>query len=102
LPFSPTNQVTRNPKGYTVGRREFTTPPDETMQQGAAPGSSSLYYSHSDIVSEAPPGALVLGVDERCPNHAMAIGAHILTVQVREEGEETTPGCSRVQAPDGR
>lgn len=128
-----------NPKGLTVGRREFesTSPSSTSTSDGVAASSpSSLYYYHADIVAEAPPGArereragerrvggwllgwpirvganafakelrrkkspfdciyteiplscragaIIVGVDERCPNHGMRIGDHILTVQVR-------------------
>ena len=59
-------QVIPNPKGLTVGRREFestspssssTTTSTSTSSDGAAASSpSSLYYYHADIVAEAPPG----------------------------------------------
>lgn len=79
--------MVRNPKGLTVGRRDFVQQSTGAPVTGepAAAASSSLYYYHGDIVETPPPGARVLGVDERCSNHGMAIGTNTLTVQGHPE-----------------
>jgi GMP synthase-like glutamine amidotransferase len=44
-----------------------------------------LYASHCEQVTRLPPGAVLLGGDEFCPNAAFTVGRHILTTEYHPE-----------------
>jgi GMP synthase-like glutamine amidotransferase len=84
LQLGPT-QVIRNPAGLSYGLRAFTVTPEGRDRLAHENPALSLFYHHADIVSTLPAGARLLGEDERCPVHGMAIEGHILTVQGHPE-----------------
>lgn len=83
--------MVRNPKGLTIGRREFTLQSGAPVAGTPAAATSCLHFCHKDIVETPPPDARVLGVDERCSNHGMAIGTTTLTVQGHPEFDRHAP-----------
>ncbi len=77
-------EVSANPFGWSVGsevmefvRREWWTP---------EPGRSlRLYSAYEEQVTRLPPGARVVGTNDRCPIAAAAVGESIFTTQYSPE-----------------
>ena len=76
--------VSANPFGWSVGaevtefvRRESWTPaPHDTLR---------LYSAHEEMVTAIPTGARILGISDRVPTAAVAVGDHIFSTQYHPE-----------------
>ncbi len=81
-------EVTKSPKGWAVGIRDFQIIQKQPWMSPAPPNLSSklsLLFSHQDQVNALPPEAQLLATDSFCPNQMMQIEQHILTLQGHPE-----------------
>lgn len=77
-------EVTKSPKGWGVGIRDFKII-QKQIWMAFAPHKLSLFFSHQDQVNVLPPGTQLLATDDFCPHQIMQIGQHILTMQGHPE-----------------
>jgi len=86
-------QVTRHESGLFLGKRSFCVEPNEALLWREA--TCSVMYSHSDVVSLLPPGALSLGGSVRCNVEGMVVGRHMLSLQGHPELSTASPSARR-------
>lgn len=77
-------KVTKSPKGWGVGIRDFKIIQRQAWMSPSAQ-KLSLFFSHQDQVKKPPAEAQLLATDEFCPHQMMQIGEHILTLQGHPE-----------------
>lgn len=80
-------RVEKNPNGREIGTVQV-----ELTDAGVAdplfaelPRVVTVQATHSDAVTELPPGAVLLASNERCPVQAFAVGRRVRTVQWHPE-----------------
>lgn len=74
--------VGKNPSGWVFGRVETEVSNPGPWQAG---GKFGAYAAHTEQVTRAPAGAIVLGETPDCPIASFAIGDHVFTTQYHPE-----------------
>lgn len=74
--------VGKNPSGWVFGRVETSVSNPGSWQAG---GKLGVYAAHTEQVTLAPAGAIVLGGAPDCPIASFAIGDHVFTTQYHPE-----------------
>ena len=70
--------------GWGAGAHDLTVTEKEPWMEPAAP-SLRLLYMHQDQVVELPPGGVVLGSTEHCPNALIRVGPSMVGLQAHPE-----------------